>query len=144
MTVADNVISIFERFNAQKEAQIHDGQSIMEKETYHAVEIEKSGRRLLRLQINFSDGGIDLCSYNQLADIYSASSNFLSLIFVSGVVYIEGENLRELLKNFREERVLLIQPFDSNKHKTPEKGTPVIHKIDWRTPDQVIEKTGSS
>lgn len=142
--MSDNVINIFDRINSPKKAiDTADGQTSKEKETYKAVELEKRDRRVLRLQINFSDGGIDLCSYAQLADIYSASSNYISLIFTSGIVYMEGENLRALLPDFQQERILTIQPFDPNQHKTPEKGMAVIHRIDWRVPEQVQGKNDS-
>lgn len=137
--MSDNVISIFDRFNTTKT----NNSPSEEKESYQAALIDKSDNRVLRMQINFSDGGIDLCSYNQLADIYSAVPNYLSLIFRSGVIYIEGENIRDLLNDLREERVYLIQPFDPAKHKTPEKNSVVIHRIDWKSPDQIITKTGN-
>lgn len=140
--MSDNVIPIYEHLRNQRAKSI-DEQPVREKEPYQAAEVEKRDRRVLRLLINFSDGGVDLCSYGKLANIYSVSPNYINLIFSSGVVYLEGDNLRLLLPDFQEERIHTIQSFDFDRHKTPEPGTPVIRKIDWKSPEQVVEKSQS-
>ena len=67
--MSDNVVSIFDRLRSKQGSDTVDEQPIREKQVYKAVEIEKRDRRVLRMQVNFSDGGIDLCSYAQLANI---------------------------------------------------------------------------
>lgn len=139
--MSDNVVSIFDRLRSKQGSDTVDEQPTREKQVYKAVEIEKRDRRVLRMQVNFSDGGIDLCSYAQLANIYSASNNRITLIYTSGVVYLEGENLRSLLADFQAEHVHAVHPFDPARHKTPEKDAPLIRRIDWQSPEQVLGKS---
>lgn len=138
--MSDNVIGIFDRYAPRKTTDTSGGPPNDMREPYQAVEIEESNRRVLRLRIHFSDGGIDLNSYGYLSNVYSAAPNYLDLIFRSGIVYMEGENLRSLLDDFQEERVRAVHAFDPARHKEPAKGAPVIRSIEWKRAEQVLAK----
>lgn len=135
--MSDNVISIFDRYAAKKPSGNPPDDT---REVYRPVEIEETNRRVLRLCVHFSDGGIDLPSYGDLSNVYSASPDYLDLIFRSGVIYMEGENLRALLLDFQEERVRAVHAFDPMRHKEPAKDVPVIRSIQWQRTDQVLAK----
>lgn len=138
--MSDNVIGIFDRYAPKKTADTSGSPPDDMREPYQAVEIEESNQRVLRLRIHFSDGGIDLKSYGQLLGVYSVAPNYLDLIFTSGTIDMEGDNLRALLDDFQEERVRTVHPFDPARHKEPTKGAPVIRSIEWKRAEQVLAK----
>lgn len=136
----DNITHILNRFGPSKptkpasEQEPNSGGLI----PYQAADIERTNDRAIRLRINYSNGEIELMSYAYMTSALSGTENGIGLMFTTGVVYLEGPNIRTLLDDFQEERVRTLTCFDPKRHEMPEEGKPIIHIIEWRRVDQVL------
>jgi len=96
---------------------------------YTAFDLDAPRSRVSRLRVNFSDGSSSLFNYAYLVEVLTTSHQFVSLIFTSTVVTLQGRNLSGLLDVIQEERVLCLNPFDEKRFARPEQDAPIIESI---------------
>lgn len=108
------------------------------KTEYKALDLDAPRSRVTRLRVNFSDGSASLFSYAYLVEVLTTSPQFVSLIFTSTVITLQGRNLSGLLDALQEERVLALNPFDEKRHMamSPDDDAPYIERIERDTGEE--------
>lgn len=84
-----------------------------------------------RLRIDYSNGDTNIFHYANLISVY-ASGGALSLLFTSGMVYLEGDNLGELLDGLHDERIRTLRAFDPQRHDAPAGDAVVIRWMEFQ------------
>lgn len=130
--MSDNV-SIFNRY-APKAAEAKPSG----KEAYRAADMEVDGLAAHRLRIDYSNGDVGMFLYGNLISVY-ASGGAISLMFTSGVVYLEGDNLNELLDGLHDERIRTLRAFNENRHISLGSGDVTIRLMEYQSIDQVMQ-----
>jgi len=107
---------------------------------YKAYGIDPPRNRTPLICVEYPDGTKGLFAKHYLVEVICTSSQYLSLVFTTGIVTLEGENLDTiLLEKIQEEEVRSLHTFDSKKHDKPADDEPIIRKITRRS---VKEKVG--
>lgn len=127
----NNVISIFDRLSKSGE-KTNDAPDIV-LEPYRAATLERAGRRALSLRVHYSNGDIEQLNYSHRKYDLSTKPERLYISFSTGVVLMDGTNLRMLLDDLQDERIRSLQPFDPARHLSPKEGQPVILAIEWKS-----------
>lgn len=97
---------------------------------YAAFGLDVPRARVSRLRVNFSDGSASLFNYAYLTEVLTTSPQFVSLIFTSVIITVQGRNLSGLLDDLQEERVLSLTPFDAKRFNPPDAEKPYITRIE--------------
>jgi len=129
--MSDNVVDIFGRpisSNAETNPPL---------KPYEAITFERGGRRANGLRINYSDGEIVGVDYAYFKYYVCSSPSRLVLFFTIGATIIEGHNLTLVIDDILAQRVVSIQEFNPNLHKTPKSEDPRINSIVWQSAKQI-------
>jgi len=84
-----------------------------------------------RLRIERSDGVIELRQYDRIVNFYSPEDERLGLFIPEGLYELRGERLRTLLKDFQDQGIRAIAPFDDARHTAPDEGKAIIREIEF-------------
>lgn len=131
--MSDN-ISVFDKYADTTTAPTRDNP----KTPYQAVE-RSADQEVKRIRIHHGNGKIEITRYSDLSTMISIAPDRLGLLFPTGAIFMQGDNLRQLLDDFQDERVRAIYAFRSDVHEEPEEGAVVIYRMEWRTNEQIQE-----
>ena len=104
----------------------------IEKVPYLAAEIDRTGARVPRLRVMYSNGDVAVIAYAAILEAISTAPEYVSLICTTGAVVMRGEGLRALLDALQDETVRALVPFDPERHEAPDEGAPVIDNIEYK------------
>lgn len=140
--MSNNITSIFNRYSVPKRpppptAPLPDGQ----KQDYIAAEI--SSRPVDRLRIHYNNGRVELIRYLAIGKIVSVKETALAFATDTGGVFLDGHHLRQLMNDFQDGTIRSLTYFDSNIHRPPAEGAPIIHHIYWQSAEQLIAERDS-
>ena len=123
--MSDNVSSIFQRYTKPvSRLQGTDGNG---KEIYQPFDLEPNGLAAHRVRVHSSTGQFMLLNYSNLIDLY-ASNGAVSLLFTSIGVYMEGDNLYDMIDEIQRDRIYALRPYDPNRHTLDSKN-PIVIKL---------------
>ena len=140
----NNVISIFDRLSSSKSGEKTNDTPAVVLEPYRAATLERAGRRALWLRVHYSNGDIEQLSYSHRKYDLSTKTERLYISFTTGVVLMDGTNLRMLLDDLQDERIRSLQPFDPARHLPPKEGQPVILAIEWKSSNALKQQNTQS
>lgn len=138
--MSDSNVSILDQYRAKPEKEDSGDSS-----EYKAYGIDAPRNRTPMIRIEYPEGTRGLMAKHYLVEVICTSSQYLSLIFTTGIVTLEGENLDSvLLEKLQEEEIRSLHCFNPKRHKPPPVSEPIITKI-RRTGIKGLpkEKTGS-
>lgn len=105
---------------------------------YHAAEMVTGEGFAPRLRLDYSSGETNIFLYSNLISVF-ASGGSISLLFTSGMVYLEGDNLEELLGGLHDERIRTLRAYDPERHSAPEPGAVVIRFMDFQAMEELTD-----
>ena len=114
----------------------------VEKKPYLAAEIDRTGARVPRLRVHYSNGDISVIAYGYIMEAVSVApendqeSEYVSLICTTGAVVMRGKGIRALLDALQDETVRALVPFDPTRHEAPDDSAPVIDNIEYQRTGQ--------
>lgn len=133
--MSDNVSSIFERYGKPvSRLQKPEGNG---QEIYRPFDLEPNGVPAHRLRVDYSNGDVNMFLYGNMISVY-ASQGGISLIFSSGVVDIEGDQVYGLLDELHSERIRTLRAYDPKKHMLDNNSTIVIRQMTFQDVDEVL------
>lgn len=135
--MSDNVSSIFERY-AKPVAKLQKSEDAS-KDTYCPFDLEPNALPAHRLRVDYSNDDVNMFLYGNMMSVY-ASGGAISLIFNSGVVYMEGDNVYGLLDNLHSERIRTLRAYNPQKHILDSKDSIVIRHMAFKDMDEVLER----
>jgi hypothetical protein len=136
--MSDNKTSIFDQYTASKAMTAADvaaeesaGESgADDRATYHAFGVSKIHERQTRLRIHYQDGTVAVMSYAYLMEVLCTSQQYLSLIYTSTILTLEGRHLEALIEPLQDEKIRSLHCFHAKYFADPAEDAPVITRIE--------------
>lgn len=135
--MSDNVSSIFEKY-AKPVAKLQKSGGGGQ-ETYRPFDLEPNGVPAHRLRVDYNNGDVNMFLYGNMMSVY-ASDGGISLIFNSGVVDMEGDNVYGLLDDLHSERIRTLRTYNPQKHVLDEKNSIIIRRMTFKTADELLKR----
>lgn len=123
--MSDSKVSILDQYRHKPEkiqgADLRD---------YKAYGTDPPRNRTPMIAIEYSDGTKGLMAKHYLVEVICSSSQYLSLVFTTGIITLVGENLDStLFEKLQEEEIRSLHAFNAEKHNRPPDDEPIITKI---------------
>ena len=123
--MSDSKISILDQYRQQSNkvplADLRD---------YKAYGADPPRNRTPMIAIEYSDGTKGLMAKHYLVEVICTSSQYLSLVFTTGIIALVGENLDgAMLEKLQEEEIRSLHAFNSQKHNRPADDEPIITSL---------------
>lgn len=133
--MSDKTSNIFDRHNIPQTPKltiIDGGKSSVTKEPYQAYRLDTPESQSTRIRIEHADEHRTVCSLAKgcLIEWRAQDDRYLSLIFTTTVIMMEGQNLIELLKKLDEGQVSHITCYSPLFHLQPDDKETIILSLE--------------